>query len=100
MQTRREFLGWGAGLAAGAVGLKAAGFVGHSMASSSNSGSTALLDATTAKSPSASPAETIEVRHFYSRTDLQPPRVRTWTACLNTFGGTSGAYVLPHAPRL
>ncbi|HTV10462.1 MAG TPA: arylsulfotransferase family protein [Acidimicrobiales bacterium] len=95
MTTRRQFLGFSAGAAAGLVGLGPRRFF--------ESGLEAVL-APTGRAPNsaargqltgATTSPTAEVNQFFSRPDLHPPRISAvGVASSFTLGGSSGRFLL------
>ena len=96
MSTRRQFLGWGLRVMTGAVGLGVAGFIGYEWPIEAKRGSSVSTSSTSLPLTARSPEDNLsEVYRFYTRPDLQPPRVRTVPAAASSsFGRTTKTHVL------
>ena len=96
MSTRRQFLGWGLRAAAGTVGLGVAGLIGYEWPPGSRRGSPATTTSTSMPfSPQLPQDDLSQVYRFYTRPDLQPPRVRTvLSAPSSRFGSAANSHVL------
>jgi Arylsulfotransferase (ASST) len=95
MTTRRQFLGWGVRAAVGLIGLGAAGVVGYEWPWAPKTRGSAGTTTTSVLSPADPNANSSQVYSFYTRPDLQPPRVTTVSVGpAYNFGGAGSGHVL------
>lgn len=83
-KSRRQFLAWGLGVGAGVLGLGGAGAIGYewpghrprSAGTPTTTTPSAAGPSAAGLSPQAPEVDPSQVNRFYTRSDLQPPRVR------------------------
>ena len=96
MSTRRQFLGWGLRVVTGAVGLGVAGLIGYEWPMEAKHRSSVTTSGASLPLSPGSPQDNLsEVYRFYTRPDLQPPRVRTVPVTPSgSFASTPNSHVL------